>query len=80
MMSQPGEEEASMTEVSIVGVDLAKQSFQLHAAARDGSVVFRRKLSRSKFVEADEASALRRRDGSVRDRPPLGPGSGRARA
>ena len=41
-----------MTEVSIVGVDLAKQSFQLHAATRDGSVVFRRKLSRSKFVEA----------------------------
>jgi transposase len=52
MMSQPVEEEASMTEVSIVGVDLAKQAFQLHAAARDGSVVFRRKLSRSKFVEA----------------------------
>ena len=25
-----------MTEVSIVGVDLAKQAFQLHAAARDG--------------------------------------------
>ena len=40
-----------MTEVSIVGVDLAKQAFQLHAAARDGMVVFRRKLSRSKFVE-----------------------------
>ncbi|MFO1098450.1 MAG: hypothetical protein U1E81_09290 [Xanthobacteraceae bacterium] len=40
-----------MTDVSIVGVDLAKQAFQLHAAARDGSVIFRRKLSRSKFVE-----------------------------
>ena len=40
-----------MTEVSIVGVDLAKQAFQLHAAARDGTVVFRRKLSRSRFVE-----------------------------
>jgi transposase len=50
-MNQPAEEEASMTEVSIVGVDLAKQAFQLHAAARDGMVVFRRKLSRSKFVE-----------------------------
>jgi hypothetical protein len=31
-----------MTDVSIVGVDLAKQAFQLHAATRDGSVVFRR--------------------------------------
>ena len=40
-----------MTDVSIVGVDLAKQAFQLHAAARDGMVVFRRKLSRSKFVD-----------------------------
>jgi hypothetical protein len=50
-MNQPAEEEASMTEVSIVGVDLAKQAFQLHAAARDGRVVFRRKLSRSKFID-----------------------------
>lgn len=41
-----------MTEVSIVGVDLAKHVFQMHAAARDGSVVFRRKLSRSQFVDA----------------------------
>ncbi|MFY9827775.1 MAG: IS110 family transposase, partial [Rhodoplanes sp.] len=40
-----------MTEVNIIGVDLAKHAFQLHAAAGDGSVVFRRKLSRSKFVE-----------------------------
>jgi hypothetical protein len=47
MMNQPAEEEASMRDVSIVGVDLAKQAFQLHAAAGDGSVVFRRKLSRS---------------------------------
>jgi len=28
-----------MTDVSIVGIDLAKQAFQLHAAARDGRVV-----------------------------------------
>ena len=40
-----------MREVSMSGVDLAKQAFQLHAAARDGRVVFRRKLSRSKFIE-----------------------------
>ena len=32
-----------MAEVSIVGVDLAKQVFQLHAAASDGSVIFRRR-------------------------------------
>ena len=31
-----------MGEVSIIGVDLAKNVFQLHGAAADGSVVFLR--------------------------------------
>ncbi len=35
-----------MKEVSIVGLDLAKRVFQVHAAHADGSVAFRRKLSR----------------------------------
>jgi hypothetical protein len=35
-----------MEEVSIVGIDLAKQVFQIHGAASDGRVVFRKKLSR----------------------------------
>ncbi len=39
-----------MDEVSIVGVDLAKQVFQLHGAASDGRVLFRKKLSRPQFV------------------------------
>lgn len=39
-----------MTEVTIIGVDLAKQVFQAHGAAADGSVVFRRKLSRGQFL------------------------------
>jgi len=30
-----------MGEVSIIGVDLAKNMFQLHGAASDGSVVIR---------------------------------------
>ncbi len=38
-----------MEEVSIVGVDLAKQVFQVHGAASDGRVVFRKKLPRSQF-------------------------------
>ena len=38
-----------MGEVSIIGVDLAKNVFQLHGAAADGSVVFRKKLSRLQF-------------------------------
>lgn len=39
-----------MDEVSIVGVDLAKQVFQLHGANADGRVIFRKKLSRSQFA------------------------------
>ncbi|HCE21564.1 MAG TPA: IS110 family transposase [Hyphomonas sp.] len=39
-----------MYEVSIVGVDLAKLVFQVHGAARDGSVLFRKKLTRPQFV------------------------------
>jgi len=36
-----------MGEVTIIGVDLAKNVFQVHGAAADGSVVFRKKLSRA---------------------------------
>ena len=39
-----------MEEVTIVGVDLAKRVFQLHGAAADGTVVFRKKLSRAQFL------------------------------
>ena len=39
-----------MNEVSIIGIDLAKRVFQLHGAAADGSVVFRKKLSRAQLV------------------------------
>ena len=38
-----------MEKVTIIGVDLAKNVFQLHGAAADGSVVFRKKLSRLQF-------------------------------
>jgi transposase len=38
-----------MEEVTIIGVDLAKNVFQLHGAAGDGSAVFRKKLSRSQL-------------------------------
>ena len=40
-----------MTEVTIIGVDLAKRVFQVHGAAADGSVVFRKKLSRAQFLQ-----------------------------
>jgi transposase len=36
-----------MSDVSIIGVDLAKQVFQVHGARADGSVAFRKKLTRT---------------------------------
>ena len=39
-----------MNEVSIIGVDLAKHVFQVHGSFADGSVAFRRKLTRSKIL------------------------------
>jgi len=39
-----------MSEVTIIGIDLAKRAFQLHGARDDGSVVFRKKLSRAQLL------------------------------
>ena len=39
-----------MEEVSIIGINLAKRSFQVHGAKADGSVAYRRKLSRGKLL------------------------------
>ena len=40
-----------MEQVHMIGIDLAKNSFQLHGARADGSVAFRKKLSRSKLLD-----------------------------
>ena len=40
-----------MEEVNIIGIDLAKRSFQLHGARADGSVAFRRKVSRERLLD-----------------------------
>ena len=39
-----------MEGVYIIGIDLAKQNFQLHGARADGSVAFRKKLTRGKVL------------------------------
>ena len=39
-----------MSEVTIIGIDLAKRVFQLHGAHHNGSVAFRRKLSRVQLL------------------------------
>jgi transposase len=39
-----------MEQVSVIGLDLAKRAFQVHGARADGSVAFRKKLSRSQLL------------------------------
>lgn len=39
-----------MDKISMIGVDLGKRSFQLHGVREDGSVVFRKKVSRERFL------------------------------
>ena len=39
-----------MEEVRVIGIDLAKRSFQVHGARADGSVAYRRKVSRGKLL------------------------------
>ena len=64
-----------MEEVSIIGIDLAKRSFQVHGARADGSVAYRRKLSRGKLLSfLASPAALHGCDGGVRQRPLLGAG------
>jgi transposase len=43
--------EASMTEVSTIGLDLAKMVFQAHGADASGGVVFRKTLRRAKVLD-----------------------------
>ena len=40
-----------MEEVSIIGLDIAKTTFQAHGATADGGVVFRKKRARGKGLE-----------------------------
>ena len=39
-----------MEQVTIIGIDISKRSFQLHGATAEGLPVFRKKLSRGKFL------------------------------
>ena len=46
----PTKERASMGKATIIGIDLAKRVFQVHGAAADASVLFRKKLSRDRLM------------------------------
>ena len=69
-----------MKEANIIGLDLAKRSFQAHGTLADGSVAFRKKLTRETFRLSCRAATLRRRHGGLRERPSLGSGYPRRRA
>ncbi len=43
-------EDIHMSEVTIIGLDLAKRVFHLHGTRADGSVAFRKKLSRAQLL------------------------------
>ena len=46
-----GKRGASMDNVSIIGIDISKSSFQIHGATASGEPVLRKKLSRGKVLE-----------------------------
>lgn len=45
------EEEASVKKASIIGLDIAKNSFHAHGAAANGGLVFRKALPRARVLE-----------------------------
>lgn len=69
-------------EIAVIGLDLAKNVFQLHAIAHDGSPVLRRQLRRAEVLKffAKAEAAMPCRDGSLCISLLLGPGDRRARA
>ncbi len=40
-----------MSEVSTIGLDIAKSVFQVHGVDADGAVVIRKRISRAKVLE-----------------------------
>ncbi len=56
----------TMAQVHIIGIDLAKQGFQLHGARADGSVAFCKKLIRTKVLDFGLAATLSGGDGGMR--------------
>lgn len=48
-----------MSEVTMIGIDLAKRVFQLHGDCADGTVVFRKKLTRVQLLAFMESTPKR---------------------
>ena len=59
--------------ITNVGIDLARNVFQVHAVDERGAVVLRKQLRRDQMTAFfREPAALCDRHGGVRQRPPLG--------
>ena len=56
-----------MTYDTMIGIDLAKNVFQVHGALLSGEVKFRRKLSRQHFLVCSRAGRFDSRNGGLRD-------------
>ena len=61
-----------MNEVITIGVDLAKNVFQVHGVDAEGGVIFRRQLRRAALLQ--EATAVLGGHGGVRHLASLGAG------
>lgn len=58
-----------METVAIIGLDLAKRSFQVHGASFDGTVLFREKtVSGTSYAFFCATTTLQGRHGGLRDR------------
>ena len=65
--------EPSMGDITTIGLDLAKNVFQLHAVDEAGNVVMRKRLRRGQVLAFFAGIAgVSRRHGSLCDRAPLG--------
>jgi hypothetical protein len=60
-----------MPEIVTIGLDIAKNVFQLHGVDRSGTIVLRKAQPASRLLQ--HPSALPDRDGGLRDGSPLGP-------
>ena len=70
-----------MEKATIIGIDLAKRVFQVHAASKDGRPILRKKVSRAQLLGFLAKQPPRHRgDGSVRDGARVGTGDQRSRA
>ena len=62
-----------MSEVSTIGIDIAKSVFQVHGVDTDGAVVIRKRIGRTKNSQVlFRLATLPGRHGGVRNLSPLG--------